>query len=170
MTRSLACSCDEKCSVVRRDAPVCCFSPLCTVTLAQQWATLYCCSGSCDSPLSVSLVIHVGDVSSEEGDAGVVFWKASSYVPRFKSGRALAINAFCRYLEGWVLCFVPSWLDRLHGKPRDACHVLSQVGERSLTAKEGSLTRTMKSSFSDLCIKYEDVRNVDRMAAVQVCV
>lgn len=43
-----------------------------------------------------------------------------------------------------------------------------QVGEKSLTAKEGSLNRTMKSSFSDLCIKYDDVRNVDRMAAVQV--
>lgn len=44
---------------------------------------------------------------------------------------------------------------------------LFQVGDRSLTAKEGSLSRTMKSSFADLCIKYEDVRNVDRMAAVQ---
>lgn len=41
------------------------------------------------------------------------------------------------------------------------------MGEKSLTAREGSLSRTMKSSFSDLCVKYEDVRNVDRMAAVQ---
>lgn len=45
--------------------------------------------------------------------------------------------------------------------------VIAKVGEKSLTAKEGGLTRTMKSSFSDLCIKYEDIRNVDRMAAVQ---
>lgn len=41
------------------------------------------------------------------------------------------------------------------------------MGDKSLTAKEGGLTRTMKSSFSDLCIKYDDIRNVDRMAAVQ---
>lgn len=44
----------------------------------------------------------------------------------------------------------------------------AKVGDKSLTAKEGGLTRTMKSSFSDLCIKYDDTRNVDRMAAVQV--
>lgn len=44
----------------------------------------------------------------------------------------------------------------------------AKVGDKSLTAKEGGLTRTMKSSFSDLCIKYDDIRNVDRMAAVQV--
>ncbi|CAM9186159.1 unnamed protein product [Choristocarpus tenellus] len=44
---------------------------------------------------------------------------------------------------------------------------LTKVGEKSLTAKEGSLNRSMKSSFSDLCIKYDDIRNVDRMAAVQ---
>ncbi|CAM9438763.1 unnamed protein product [Discosporangium mesarthrocarpum] len=44
---------------------------------------------------------------------------------------------------------------------------LTKVGEKSLTAKEGSLSRTMKSSFSDLCIKFDDVRNVDRLAAVQ---
>lgn len=43
-----------------------------------------------------------------------------------------------------------------------------KVGDKSLTAKEGGLTRTMKSSFSDLCIKYDDIRDVDRMAAVQV--
>ena len=43
----------------------------------------------------------------------------------------------------------------------------TKVGDKSLTAKEGGLTRTMKSSFSDLCIKYDDIRNVDRMAAVQ---
>lgn len=50
----------------------------------------------------------------------------------------------------------------------DGCDVQwAKVGDKSLTAKEGGLTRTMKSSFSDLCIKYEDVRNVDRMAAVQ---
>ncbi|CAM9367113.1 unnamed protein product [Ectocarpus fasciculatus] len=42
-----------------------------------------------------------------------------------------------------------------------------KVGDKSLTAKEGGLSRTMKSSFSDLCIKYDDIRNVDRMAAVQ---
>lgn len=42
-----------------------------------------------------------------------------------------------------------------------------QVGDKSLTAREGSLSRSMKSSFKDLCVKYEDVRNVDRMAAVQ---
>lgn len=42
------------------------------------------------------------------------------------------------------------------------------MGDRSLTAKEGGLTRSMRSSFADLCIKYDDVRNVDRMAAVQV--
>lgn len=28
----------------------------------------------------------------------------------------------------------------------------------------------MKSSFSDLCVKYDDIRNVDRMAAVQASV
>ncbi|CAM9570497.1 unnamed protein product [Ectocarpus sp. 8 AP-2014] len=44
---------------------------------------------------------------------------------------------------------------------------LTKVGDKSLTAKEGGLSRTMKSSFSDLCIKYDDIRNVDRMAAVQ---
>lgn len=44
---------------------------------------------------------------------------------------------------------------------------LTKVGDKALTAREGSLTRTMKSSFSDLCIKYDDIRNVDRMAAVQ---
>lgn len=48
-----------------------------------------------------------------------------------------------------------------------ACVCLCQVSDKSLTAKEGGLTRTMKSSFSDLCIKYEDIRGVDRMAAVQ---
>ena len=42
-----------------------------------------------------------------------------------------------------------------------------QVGDKSLTAREGSLSRTMKSSFSDLCLKFEDIRSVDRMAAVQ---
>lgn len=41
------------------------------------------------------------------------------------------------------------------------------MGDKSLTAREGTLSRTMKSSLSELCIKYEDVRNVDRMAAVQ---
>lgn len=50
--------------------------------------------------------------------------------------------------------------------PIDVCKY--QVGEKSLTAREGSLSRTMKSSFSDLCVKYEDIRTVDRMAAVQV--
>ncbi|CAM9125594.1 unnamed protein product [Sphacelaria rigidula] len=44
---------------------------------------------------------------------------------------------------------------------------LTKVGDKSLTAREGSLSRSMKSSFKDLCVKYEDVRNVDRMAAVQ---
>lgn len=47
------------------------------------------------------------------------------------------------------------------------CHDTAKVGDKSLTAKEGGLSRTMKSSFSDLCIKYDDIRNVDRMAAVQ---
>lgn len=41
------------------------------------------------------------------------------------------------------------------------------MGDKALTAREGSLTRTMKSSFSDLCVKYDDIRNVDRLAAVQ---
>ncbi|CAN0471966.1 unnamed protein product, partial [Ectocarpus sp. 12 AP-2014] len=45
---------------------------------------------------------------------------------------------------------------------------LTKVGDKSLTAKEGGLSRTMKSSFSDLCIKYDDIRNVDRMAADKV--
>lgn len=44
---------------------------------------------------------------------------------------------------------------------------ITKVGEKSLTAREGSLSRTMKSSFSDICVKYEDIRTVDRMAAVQ---
>lgn len=48
------------------------------------------------------------------------------------------------------------------------CSARSQVGGKSLTAKEGSLSKTMKGSFADLCLKYDDVRNVDRLAAVQV--
>ncbi|CAM9251228.1 unnamed protein product [Chrysoparadoxa australica] len=44
---------------------------------------------------------------------------------------------------------------------------ITKVGEKSLTAKEGQLNRTMKSSFSDILNKFDDVRNVDKMAAVQ---
>lgn len=35
---------------------------------------------------------------------------------------------------------------------------LSKVGDKSLTAKEAGLSRTVRSSFQDICIKYDDVR------------
>mmetsp|Transcript_5940 Transcript_5940/g.8938 ORF Transcript_5940/g.8938 Transcript_5940/m.8938 type:complete len:226 (-) Transcript_5940:112-789(-) len=44
---------------------------------------------------------------------------------------------------------------------------VTKVGEKSLTAKEGSLSRTFKGSFSDVCLKYEDVKNVDKISSVQ---
>lgn len=61
-----------------------------------------------------------------------------------------------------------NWGDWLTWTSLVGARWMHKVGDKSLTAKEGSLTRTMKSSFSDLCIKYDDTRNVDRMAAVQV--
>ncbi|CAM9103168.1 unnamed protein product [Phaeothamnion confervicola] len=42
----------------------------------------------------------------------------------------------------------------------------TKVGDKSLTAREGSLNRTMKDTFRDLCIKYDDLKNVDRLASV----
>jgi Synaptobrevin/Regulated-SNARE-like domain len=44
---------------------------------------------------------------------------------------------------------------------------LTKVGDKSLAAKEGSLSRTMRSSFTDVCLKYDDVKNVDKLASVQ---
>eukprot|EP01084_Bolivina_argentea_P319000 553319_1 len=44
---------------------------------------------------------------------------------------------------------------------------LSRVGEKSLTAKEGSLSRAVSSSFREICTKFDDYRNVDRLASVQ---
>ncbi|KAG5181470.1 hypothetical protein JKP88DRAFT_263587 [Tribonema minus] len=44
---------------------------------------------------------------------------------------------------------------------------LTKVGEKSLSAKEDTLSRTMRSSFADICLKYDDVKNVDKLASVQ---
>jgi hypothetical protein len=44
---------------------------------------------------------------------------------------------------------------------------MQQVGEKSMTAKEDALSRTMRSSFADICLKYDDVKNVDKLANVQ---
>jgi hypothetical protein len=44
---------------------------------------------------------------------------------------------------------------------------VTKVGDKSLTAKEGSLSRAMNSTFADICIKYEDVKNVDKLSSLQ---
>eukprot|EP00611_Tribonema_gayanum_P010038 TRINITY_DN1995_c0_g2_i1.p1 TRINITY_DN1995_c0_g2~~TRINITY_DN1995_c0_g2_i1.p1 ORF type:complete len:226 (-),score=79.02 TRINITY_DN1995_c0_g2_i1:104-781(-) len=44
---------------------------------------------------------------------------------------------------------------------------VTKVGDKSLAAKEGSLSKTMRSSFADICLKYDDVKNVDKLAAMQ---
>ncbi len=83
-----------------------------------------------------------------------------------KCGTAFALCSTGSFGRGWVGDGVneTAAVSRFDGDGDGRCR---KVGEKSLTAKEGGLTRTMKSSFSDLCIKYEDIRNVDRMAAVQ---
>lgn len=44
---------------------------------------------------------------------------------------------------------------------------LTKVGDKSLSAREGALSKTMRSSFQDVCLKYEDIKNVDKLASVQ---
>jgi len=44
---------------------------------------------------------------------------------------------------------------------------LDKVGVKSLTGGDGALSGTSKKIFSDLCSKYEDLKNVDKLASIQ---
>mmetsp|Transcript_11341 Transcript_11341/g.14739 ORF Transcript_11341/g.14739 Transcript_11341/m.14739 type:complete len:259 (+) Transcript_11341:143-919(+) len=44
---------------------------------------------------------------------------------------------------------------------------LDKAKEKSMTATEGSLSRTVKSIFVDLCTRYDDLKNVDKLASIQ---
>lgn len=43
---------------------------------------------------------------------------------------------------------------------------LEKCGEKALTSKEGALDKTSKSIFKEICAKYSDLAQVDRVSAV----
>mmetsp|Transcript_42726 Transcript_42726/g.70071 ORF Transcript_42726/g.70071 Transcript_42726/m.70071 type:complete len:250 (-) Transcript_42726:160-909(-) len=44
---------------------------------------------------------------------------------------------------------------------------LDKTAEKSLTAKDGALSKTTKSIFSEISKKYDDPKNVDQLASIQ---